>query len=116
MLDIKHYTKLFFNEETGMERYRTIQKEAVNLYENNTVESCWEIAMECYDCDLYYIQMFSVYILGLIAHKYKKAYTFLKNKVCNNSLWQVQEFYAFAFDLYCKNKRYEKSLKKLKNG
>ena len=26
MVDIKHYTKLFFNEETGKERYGLIQK------------------------------------------------------------------------------------------
>ena len=28
MVDIKHYIKLFFNEETGKERYGLIQKEA----------------------------------------------------------------------------------------
>lgn len=28
MIDIKHYSKLFFNEETGKERYGLIQKEA----------------------------------------------------------------------------------------
>ena len=111
MVNIKHYIKLFFNEETGKERYGLIQKEAENVYKNNSIEECWEIAIECYNSELYYIQAFGVFIMGLIAHKNKKAYIFLKNNVNNNPAWQVQEFLAMAFDNYCKNIGYEKSLK-----
>jgi len=110
MVDIKHYTKLFFNEETGKERYGLIQKEAVNFCKNNSIENCWEAAMGCYDCELYYIQSFGVYIMGIIADKQKKAYNFLKDTVSVNPLWQVQEFLAMAFDNYCKNTGYEQSL------
>ena len=111
MVDIKHYIKLFFNEETGKERYGLIQKEAENFGKNNSVEKCWEVAMECYQCELYYIQAFGVYIMGTISGKNKSAYDFLKNYVSKNPSWQVQEFLAMAFDNYCKNKGYEKSLK-----
>ena len=100
MVDIEHYTKLFFNEETGKERYGLIQKEAENFCKNNPIEKCWETATECYDYELYYIQLFGVYIMGVIAYKHKKAYNFLKNKVSLNSSWQVQEFLAMAFDVY----------------
>jgi len=110
MIDIKHYKELFFNEETGKERYGLIQKEAENFCKINSIENCWEVAMECYNCELYYIQLFGVYIMGIIAYKQKKAYDFLKNKVSINSLWQVQEFLAMAFDNYCKNNGYEESL------
>jgi len=110
MVDIKHYTKLFFNEETGKERYGLIQKEAEIFCKNNTIEHCWETAIECYNCELNYIQSFGVYIMGVIAYKQKKAYNFLKNKVSINHSWQVQEFLAMAFDNYCKNIGYEQSL------
>jgi len=110
MVDIKHYTKLFFNEETGKERYGLIQKEAEFFCKNNSIENCWKAAMECYNCELYYIQSFGVYIMGVIAYKQKKAYNFLKNKVSINPLWQVQEFLAMAFDNYCRNIGYEQSL------
>jgi 3-methyladenine DNA glycosylase AlkC len=110
MIDIKHYTKLFFNEETGKERYGLIQKEAELFCKNNSIDTCWEVAMEYYNCELYYIQLFAVYIMGVIAYKQKKAYNFLKNKVSTNPLWQIQEFLAMAFDNYCKNIGYEKSL------
>ena len=66
--------------------------------------------MECYNCELYYIKSFGVYIMGIIAYKQKKAYNFLKNKVSINPSWQVQEFLAMAFDNYCKNNGYENSL------
>jgi 3-methyladenine DNA glycosylase AlkC len=110
MIDIKHYTKLFFNEETGKERYGLIQKEAEIFCKNNPIDKCWEVAMECYSCELYYIQLFAVYIMGVIAYKQKQAYNFLKNKVSINPSWQIQEFLAMAFDNYCKNIGYEKSL------
>jgi len=110
MVDKKYYTELLFNKATGKERYGLIPKEAENICRNNSVEQCWDMAMECYTCELYYIQMLGVSIMGLIAHTSKKAFDFLKNSVSRNPSWQVQEFLAKAFDNYCKNTGYEKSL------
>ena len=109
MVDIKYYTKLLFNEETGKERYSLVQKEAEKIYTENNAEYCWDFAMECYNCELYYIQMLGVYILGLIGNQ--KALLFLKNTVSTNPAWQIQEFLAMAFDNYCKKNGYENSLK-----
>ncbi|MDR2074416.1 MAG: hypothetical protein LBP36_03555 [Oscillospiraceae bacterium] len=47
MVDIKYYTKLLINEETGKERYSLISKEAEKIYKNNSLEKCWDIAMVC---------------------------------------------------------------------
>ena len=109
MVDINYYTKLLFNEETGKERYVLAQKEAEKIYIENTIEYCWDFAMECYNCELHYIQMLGVYILGLIGNQ--KALHFLKNTVSTNPAWQIQEFLAMAFDNYCKKNGYENSLK-----
>ncbi|MDR0606651.1 MAG: hypothetical protein LBG80_20460, partial [Bacteroidales bacterium] len=108
MVNIKYYTKVFFNEETGKERWSLIPKEAENICKNNSVENCWNIAMECYDCELFYMQMMGVYILGLIGNK--KSLNFLKNTVSKNPSWQVKEFLAMAFDKYCERNGYENSL------
>jgi 3-methyladenine DNA glycosylase AlkC len=109
MIDIKYYTKLLFNEETGKERYVLAQKEAEKIYNENSPERSWEIAMECYNCEPHYIQMLGVYILGLIGNK--KSLNFLKNTVSKNPSWQIQEFLAMAFDNYCKKNGYKNSLK-----
>ena len=108
MIDIEYYTKLLFNKETGKERYGLTQKEAEKLFNENSLERCWQIAMECYICRLHYIQMLGVYLLGLIGSK--KALNFLKNIVSKNPAWQIQEFMAMAFNNYCKKNGYEKSL------
>ena len=108
MVDIKYYTKLLFNEETGKERYALAQKEAEKIYTENTIEYCWNFAMECYNCELHYIQMLGVYIFGLIGNQ--KTLLFLKNTVSKNPAWQIQEFLAMAFDNYCKKNGYENSL------
>jgi len=55
MIDIKYYTKLLFNEETGKERYALAQKEAEKIYNENSLEKSWEMAMECYNSEPYYI-------------------------------------------------------------
>jgi 3-methyladenine DNA glycosylase AlkC len=112
MVDIKYYTKLFFNEKTGKERYSLIPKEAEKLFNENSPENCWKIAMELYNCELYYIQSMGVYILGLIGNK--KELNFLKNTVSKNLSWQVQEFLAMAFDIYCKKNGYIESLETIK--
>ena len=110
-MEINYYKKLLFNEETGKERYSLIPKEAENICTKYSMEECWKIAMDFYNCELYYIQMLGVYIMGIISYKHKIAFTFLKNNVSINPSWQVQEFLAMAFDNYCNHKGYEKSLK-----
>jgi len=111
VIDIKDYSKLLFNSETGKERYSLIPREAEKICNDNSPDKSWEIAMECYTCELYYIQAMAVYIMGLIAHKYKKALGFMKSTVSRNPSWQVQEFLAMAFDTHCKSIGYEKSMK-----
>jgi 3-methyladenine DNA glycosylase AlkC len=108
MVDIEYYTKLLFNEETGKERYSIISKEAEKIFSEKPTESHWSIATECYGCDLYYIQALGVYLLGLIGSK--DSLSFLKHTVSLNPSWQVQEFLAMAFDVYCKKNGYEESL------
>jgi 3-methyladenine DNA glycosylase AlkC len=108
MMDVQYYIGLLFNKETGKERYGLIPKEAENICKNNSPEKSWEMAMECYGSELYYIQMLGVCIVGLAGNK--KALDFLQNTVSKNLSWQVQEFMAMAFDNYCKRNGYEKSL------
>ena len=113
MTDFNYHKKLLFNEETGKERYGLITKEAESIIGNNSAERCWEMAMECYNHELYYIQALGVSLMGHISHKHREARIFLKDKVSVNPSWQVQEFLAMAFDNYCKNRGYEKSLKEI---
>jgi 3-methyladenine DNA glycosylase AlkC len=108
MVDIDYFTKLLFNEETGKERYSLIPKEAEKIYNANSLENSWKIAMEYYNCELYYIQALAAYVIGLIGNN--NSLNFLKNTVSKNPSWQVQEFLAMAFDIYCRKNGYENSL------
>ena len=109
MVNIEYYKKILLNKDTGKERYGLVPKEAEKIFKENSLDNCWNIAMEYYNCELYYIQMLGVYIIGLIGNR--KAINFLKNNVSKNSSWQVQEFLAMAFDVYCRKNGYEESLK-----
>ncbi|MDR0873593.1 MAG: hypothetical protein LBN27_09065 [Prevotellaceae bacterium] len=77
----EQYFEQFINKETGKERYVLIQKEAEKYYQNNSAEECLNIAMEYYNNEHYYIQMWAVYVMGLVSNKYKTVLNFLKNTV-----------------------------------
>ena len=49
MVDIAYYKKLLLNEETGKERYGLVPKEAEKVFKENSLENCWDIAMEYYN-------------------------------------------------------------------
>lgn len=62
----------------------------------------------------YQVRMLGTYLLGELAMINKKALELLEKTVSQDENWRVQEMLAKAFDAYCKNKGYEKSLVKIK--
>jgi 3-methyladenine DNA glycosylase AlkD len=109
MVDIKYYTTVLFNEETGKEHYGLIPKEAEKMFKENSLENCWKIAMEYYSNELYCIQMLAIYIIGLLWNE--KALNFMESTVSKNHSWQVQECLAISFNIFCKHNGYYSSLK-----
>ena len=54
--------------------------------------------------------MLATFLFGKLAAKSKESFTFLRKRVGQDKDWRVQEILAQAFDQYCKDKGYEKTL------
>lgn len=94
--------------------FLNIQKIAKEFKENHSAKDCLTISKKLYLSEIYQARSFGTFILGFIAYDSKEALNFLKTKVSNDEDWRVQEILAKAFDRYCSDNGYEKSLPVIK--
>jgi HEAT repeat protein len=90
--------------------FKEIEKEAMDIVEKNSVESCLTISKRFFSSEVYQARSLATFILGAIASKSKQALTFLKKNVTEDKSWQVQEILAKAFDRFCSDIGYEEAL------
>jgi len=63
----------------------------------------------------YQARMLATYLLGKLASQLPEAFEFLRKTVSKDADWRVQELLAMAFDTYCLDRGYEKSLLVIKD-
>ncbi|ERK30343.1 DNA alkylation repair protein [Clostridium intestinale] len=95
--------------------FKEIEKEAIALVANNTIEESFNLGKEFYLSEIYQVRELGVFILGEIAWKRNEALVLLKEEVSLDENWRVQEILAKAFDKYCSCVGYEKTLPVIKD-
>ncbi|WP_326514548.1 DNA alkylation repair protein [Clostridium intestinale] len=95
--------------------FKEIEKEALVLVKNNTIEESFNLGKEFYLSEIYQVRELGVFILGEIAWKKNEALVLLKEEVSLDENWRVQEILAKAFDKYCSCVGYEKTLPVIKD-
>lgn len=106
-MDKTELTHLLQKDAAG---FTNIRAEAEKTLHKLSPNECLQLAKEMYASDVYQNRMFAVLIFGALAATRDDAYIFLKTKVVPDDNWRVQEMLARAFDQYCKDRGYEKSL------
>jgi 3-methyladenine DNA glycosylase AlkD len=94
--------------------FKPIEMEALKIFKSETIDNAMILSCELLKHNKYQIRSLAVFILGLAASKNLSALDTLKTEVSKDSSWQVQEILAKAFDQYCKDNGYEKSLSIIK--
>ena len=94
--------------------FKPIEIEALNLFKSLSIQESMNLACDLLKHEKYQVRSLAVFLLGFIASTELKALDILKSKVSIDSSWQVQEILAKAFDQYCKDIGYEKSLVTIK--
>ena len=94
--------------------FKPIELEAINIFKSKSIHDSMILVGDLLKNDKYQVRSLAVFLLGFIASKESKALQILKTKVSTDSSWQVQEILAKAFDQYCKDVGYEKSLPTIK--
>lgn len=90
--------------------FKEIEKEALVLVKNNTIEDSFNLGKEFYLSEIYQVRELGVFIFGEIAWKRNEALVLLKEEVSLDENWRVQEILAKAFDKYCFCVGYEETL------
>ena len=95
--------------------FTDIQKAAEEVFVGHNKAQALSLAKELFASDVPQARMLATFLFGRLATKSKESLTFLRKRVSQDKDWRVQEILAQAFDQYCKDAGYEKSLPTIKN-
>ncbi len=95
--------------------FTDIQKAAEEVFANHTTAETFSLAKELFTSEIHQARMLATFLLGKLSSKSKESLAFLHKRVSHDKDWRVQEILAQAFDQYCKDSGYEKSLSTIKD-
>ena len=87
-----------------------IQKASEEVFANHSAAETLQIAKELFNSDVHQARVLATFLFGKLAAKSKASLVLLRKRVSLDKDWRVQETLAKAFDQYCKDSGYEKSL------
>lgn len=95
--------------------FTDIQKAAEEIFASHGKTEVLRLAKELFASEVHQARMLATFLLGKLAVKSKESFTFLRKRASLDKDWRVQEILAQAFDQYCKDSGYEKSLPVIKD-
>lgn len=87
-----------------------IQKTAEEVYTSLPAEDVLELARQLYASHLPQARMLATFLFGKLAAHSKEALAILHLRVSLDEDWRVQEILAKAFDQYCRDSGYDRTL------
>ena len=89
--------------------FKEEEKRALADYLSNDNAYTKELAFLAFKSNVYQVRMYSVFLFGHLS-SYEEILIFMRDEVSKDDNWRVQEVLAKAFDEFCKQTGYEKSL------
>ena len=89
--------------------FKEEEKRALADYLSNDNAYTKELAFLAFKSNVYQVRMYSVFLFGHLS-SYEEFLIFMRDEVSKDDNWRVQEVLAKAFDEFCKQTGYEKSL------
>ncbi len=103
---ILNLEKEFYLIENG---FKEEEKRALADYLSNDNVYTKELAFLAFKSNVYQVRMYSVFLFGYLS-SYEEILIFMRDEVSKDNNWRVQEVLAKAFDEFCNQTGYEKSL------
>src|SRR5262245_36380938 len=94
--------------------FTDIQKAAEEFFAGRTKTETLSLAKKLFASDVPQARMLATFLFGKLAAKSKESLSFLRKRASVDEDWRVQEILAQAFDQYCRDSGYEKSLPAIK--
>lgn len=95
--------------------FTDIQKAADEVFDSHSKVETLSLAKELFASEIPQARMLATFLFGKLAAKSKESFTILRKRVSLDQNWRVQEILAKAFDQYCEDSGYEKSLPVIKD-
>ena len=89
--------------------FKEEEKRALADYQSNDNTYTKELAFRAFKSNVYQVRMHSVFLFGYLSEQ-DDILAFMRDEVSKDDNWRVQEVLAKAFDEFCKQTGYEKSL------
>lgn len=89
--------------------FKEEEKRALTDYKSNDNEYAKNLAFLACKSVTYQVRMYSVFLFGYLSSD-EEILRFMRDEVSKDDNWRVQEVLAKAFDEFCKQTGYEKSL------
>ena len=89
--------------------FKEEEKRALADYLSNDNAYTKELAFLAFKSNVYQVRMYSVFLFGYLS-SYEEILVFMRDEVSKDDNWRVQEVLAKAFDEFCRQTGYEKSL------
>ena len=106
------FRKRIFFDKNG---FKEEENRALADYLSNDNAYTKELAFLAFKSNVYQVRMYSVFLFGHLS-SYEEILIFMRDEVSKDDNWRVQEVLAKAFDEFCKQTGYEKSLLLLMTG
>lgn len=94
--------------------FTDIKRAADEVVSNSPSRDVLETANQLYVSDFHQARMLATFMFGQLATESRKCLSFLRKTVSNDKDWRVQEILAQAFDRFCADTGYERSLPVIK--
>lgn len=95
--------------------FTDILKAAEDVFASHSKTETLSLAKELFTSDVHQARVLATFLFGKLAARSKESFAFLRKRVSLDKDWRVQETLAKAFDQYCKDSGYEKSLPVIKD-
>lgn len=89
--------------------FKEEEKRVFADYKSNDNEHSKKMAFLAFKSNVYQVRMYSVFLFGHLS-SYEEILVFMRDEISKDDNWRVQEVLAKAFDEFCKQTGYEKSL------
>ncbi|WP_314389222.1 DNA alkylation repair protein [uncultured Abiotrophia sp.] len=89
--------------------FKEEEKRAQADYASQDSDYIKQLAMQAYQSETYQVRMYAVFLMGYLSQQ-EDILDYLREQVCLDPNWRVQEVLAKAFDHYCKTTGYQAAL------
>lgn len=95
--------------------FTDILKAADEVFASRSMAEIFPLAKELFKSELPQARSLGTFLFGKIAAEHRESFLFMREHISRDANWRVQEILAMAFDQYCKDTGYKKSLPVIKD-